>query len=118
MTDDEMQTYLRDNGYPEQLVRAGRQGLIDRWDSFVAEVEKGYRGSLEEYRKDLDLRGIIAMLGLDDTVLSTDERLRPVLIATEIRVWESGPAGAFWDFGYPRNAGKRLIDDLRSEDLL
>ena len=21
------------------------------------------------------------------------------------RVWESGPDNAFWDFGYPRNAG-------------
>ncbi len=68
MTDEEMAAYLRENGYPEHIVRAGRAGLIDRWGKFVAEVERGYRFGLEDYRNDLDLRGIIAMLGLDAEV--------------------------------------------------
>ena len=65
MTDEEMAAYLRENGYPEHIVRAGRAGLIERWAKFVAEVERGYKFGLEDYRNDLDLRGIIAMLGLD-----------------------------------------------------
>ena len=65
MTDEEMAAYLRENGYPEHIVRAGRAGLIERWRKFVEEVERGYKLGLEDYRNDLDLRGIIAMLGLD-----------------------------------------------------
>ncbi len=74
MTDQEMAAYLRENGYPEHIVRAGRAGLIDRWGKFVAEVERGYRFGLEDYRNDLDLRGIIAMLGLDAEVADLDRR--------------------------------------------
>ena len=59
MTDEEMIAYLRENGYPEHVVRAGRTGLIERWGKFVGEVERGYKFGLEDYRNDLDLRGII-----------------------------------------------------------
>ena len=41
-----------------------------------------------------------------------------LLTATDMRVWESGPDNAFWDFGYPRNAGAALLEDLRREKLL
>ncbi len=68
MTDEQMVAYLRDNGYPEHVVRAGRAGLIDRWRKFVESVERGYKLGLEDYRNDLDLRGIIAMVGLDADV--------------------------------------------------
>jgi hypothetical protein len=54
MTDQEMAAYLRENGYPEHLVRAGRAGLIERWRKFVEEVEHGYKLGLEDYRNDLD----------------------------------------------------------------
>jgi len=79
MTDEEMNTYLRDNGYPEHIVRAGRAGLIERWGKFVDEVERGYRFGLEDYRNDLDLRGIIAMLGLDEEVADLDRRFQALL---------------------------------------
>ena len=76
MTDDEMVEYLRDNGYPEHIVRAGRAGLIERWRKFVEEVEHGYKLGLEDYRNDLDLRGIIAMFGLDDQVRDSTGALK------------------------------------------
>jgi hypothetical protein len=44
-----------------------------------------------------------------------DERLRAVLLPAKRRVWESGPGEPFWDFGYPRNAGEDLADDLTAE---
>ena len=43
MTDQEMADYLRNNGYPEHVVRSGRAGLIARWRKFVEEVEHGYK---------------------------------------------------------------------------
>jgi hypothetical protein len=117
MTDEEMTAYLRENGYPEHVIRAGRKGLVERWGKFVAEVERGYRFGLEDYRNDLDLRGIIAMLGLDSEVAELDHRFETQLIARDKRVWESSAAGPFWDFGYPSNAGPRLLEDLNNEGL-
>ena len=117
MTDEEMTAYLRENGYPEHLVRAGRAGLIERWAKFVAEVERGYRHGLEDYRNDLDLRGIIDMLGLFSEVEDFDRRFQALLIHPDKRVWETSPNDPFWDFGYPRNAGPDLIEDLRNEGL-
>ncbi|HUA19574.1 MAG TPA: hypothetical protein VMB25_12580 [Bryobacteraceae bacterium] len=118
MTDEEMASYLRDNGYPEHLVRAGRAGLIDRWRKFVEQVEKGYKFGLEDYRNDLDLRGIIAMFGLDQEVGELDRRFEVLLTDREKRVWESAAENPFWDFGYPRNARGALLEDLKKEGLI
>jgi len=117
MTDEEMAAYLRENGYPEHIIRAGRAGLIDRWRKFVESVEHGYKLGLEDYRNDLDLRGIIAMLGLDSEVQDLDRRFEAVLTDRDKRVWETSGNAPFWDFGYPRNAGGELLDDLRTEGL-
>jgi len=102
------------------VVRSGRAGLIKRWSEFVGEVEKGYRLGLEDYRNDLDLRGILATLGLDDDpcVQEADLRLLKVLEPAAKRVWESCEGSPFWDFGYPRNATGDLLDDLKSESLV
>jgi hypothetical protein len=117
MTDEEMTAYLRDNGYPEHVIRAGRKGLIERYAKFVAEVERGYRFGLEDYRNDLDLRGIIAMLGLDSEVAELDRRLEAMLIHRDKRVWESSAAAPFWDFGYPSSTGTLFLDDIHNEGL-
>jgi hypothetical protein len=117
MTDSEMITYLRDNGYPEHVVKAGRRGLVDRWNKFVDDVKSGYKFGLEDYRNDLDLRGIIGMLGLDGEVREADAELESLLSHKTVRVWESGADNAFWDFGYPRNASGELLGDLRDEGL-
>jgi hypothetical protein len=118
LTDSEMAVYLRENGYPEHIIRAGRAGLIERWHKFVEEVEHGYKLGLEDYRNDLDLRGILAMLGLDDEVRHLDGRFQAMLIDCGKRVWESSAADPFWDFGYPKNAHRRLLEDLTNEGLI
>ena len=118
MTDEEMAAYLRENGYPEHIARAGRAGLIERWLKFVESVERGYKFGLEDYRNDLDLRGIISMLGLDADVRDLDERFQALLTERDRRVWESAAGDPFWDFGYPHNAGKQLLEDLKNEQLI
>lgn len=113
MTVDE---YLRENGYPEHVVRDGRAGLVRKWREFVEQAERGYPFGLEDYRNDLDVRAILAFAeAADDEVLALDERLKLLLIACDRRVWESAPGEPFWDFGYPRNAGPDLLNDLRGE---
>ena len=123
MTDADVQNYLRDNGYPEHVVRDGRAGLLRQWREFVEQVEKGYPLGLEDYRNDLDVRAILelAVAGTDGPnaaeILALDDRLKKMLTATSVRVWESAPS-PFWDFGYPKNAGPDLVEDLRAEGLL
>jgi hypothetical protein len=117
MTDQEMAAYLRENGYPEHVVRAGRKGLIERWDKFVGEVERGYKLGLEDYRNDLDLRGIISMLGMDQEVSEADRRFEALLSHRDKRIWESSGADPFWDFGYPSNAGRQFMEDIENEGL-
>lgn len=118
MTDAEIQEYLRANGYPEHIVREGRAGLLRQWREFVGQVERGYRLGLEDYRNDLDVRAILMLAGMDDEEVRTlDDRLKKLLTATNVRVWESAEGAPFWDFGYPSNAGGELINDLREEGL-
>ncbi len=113
-----VEEYLRDNDYPEHIVREGREGLVRRWREFVEQVERGYRLGLEDYRNDLDVRAILAQADAeDDEVLALDERLKKLLVACDQRVWESAPDDPFWDFGYPGNAGPQLMEDLHNEEL-
>lgn|SRR5487761_2149401 len=110
--------YLKENGYPEHVVREGREGLVRQYGEFVKQVECGYPLGLEDYRNDLDARAILALAEAeDDEVLQLDARLKKVLTGCEKRVWESAPGDPFWDFGYPRNAGPDLLEDLKSENL-
>jgi hypothetical protein len=118
MTDLELQDYLSSNGYPEHIVREGRAGLLRQWREFVEHVDNGYSLGLEDYRNDLDVRAILMFAGAeDDEVRALDNRLRKLLIATDVRVWESADGGPFWDFGYPSNAGEELMNGLREEGL-
>jgi hypothetical protein len=117
MNDDETRAYLRDNGYPEHIVRGGTAGLVKRWKDFVDEVERGYEFGLEEYRNDLDIRGVIRLVGSEEEVADADRRFLSMLTGTDARVWESGEGNPPWDFGYPRNAPRRLLSDLRAAGL-
>lgn len=115
-----VQQYLRDNGYPEHVIREGKPGLIRKWREFVERAERGYSLGLEDYRNDLDARGILRLAGVDEDdeiIAALDQRFK-ALLTGEARVWESTPGDPFWDFGYPRNAGEDLLNDLRGEDLL
>ena len=117
MTDEQVREYLSSNGYPEHVVRAGREGLVAMWRKFVDDVARGYRFGLEDYRNDLDTRAILRLIGVDDAVREDDARLERVLTSREVRVWESGDGEPWWDFGYPANASGDLLDDLKAEGL-
>jgi hypothetical protein len=117
MTEEELIDYLRENGFPEAVVRSGPAALIERWRKFVEEVERGYKSGLEDYRRELDVRGILAMLEMGERVKDLDRRLEATLIARDQRVWESSAADPFWDFGYPQNACSRFMEDIRKEGL-
>ena len=118
MTPEDVQSYLDDNGYPAHVVEAGAPGLLTRWNAFVAEVEAGYPYRLNDYRHDLDLRGVIQLAGLEAEVADADQRFHVILPARQIRVWESSATEPWWDFGYPRNLRGELYKDLKRAGLL
>jgi hypothetical protein len=119
VTDSEILAYLQENGYPEHVAREGRPGLIRRWREFVEQVERGYRLGLEDYRNDLDIRGVLELAGVsNEDVQALDQRLRNLLVPAQRRLWESAPGDPFWDYGYPRNAGAELAADLKAEGLI
>jgi hypothetical protein len=64
------------------------------------------------------LRGIIAMFSLDDEVRDLDQRFEAMLTDREKRVWESSATNPFWDFGYPKNAGRQIMEDINNEGLI
>ena len=119
MTEREIKQFLGDNGYPAHVVKDGKKGLLKRWRTFVEEVERGYKLGLEDYRNDLDLRGIISILKLDAEIVEYDARLKKMLAHPEILVWETSEdrKAAFWIHGYPKNASGDLLADLRTEGL-
>lgn len=118
MTDVELEHYLRENGYPEHICRAGRAGLVALWKKFVEDVEKGYKLGLEDYRNDLDVRALIDQVGLEKQVQAYDARFEALLVNRDARVWESSSGNPFWDFGYPKNASGELLEDLENEGLV
>jgi hypothetical protein len=119
VTDQQLSKVLRDKGCPEHLIRAGRTGLIRQWVAFVKEVQEGYELGFYDYANDLDLRTLLAETALDSDpqVMQADERLRKLLRPTEKPIWH-GPENAYWVGGYPRNAGNKLMDDLRARGLI
>jgi len=93
------------------------EDLLARWKKFVDDVERGYPLGLDDYRNDLDIRSEIAEAGLAAKAQADDQRLKRMLGATKIKVWDSDVPHAFWVQGYPRNASGELLEDLQAEDL-
>ena len=91
--------------------------LLERWKKFVDDVERGYKLGLDDYRNDLDIRSEIAAAGLAAKAQADDQRLKRMLGATKVKVWDSDVPHAFWVQGYPRNASGTLREDLEAEDL-
>jgi hypothetical protein len=115
MSDQEIEEKLRRRGCPEHLCVAGREGLIEMYESFVRSVEEGYELGFEDYSNELDLRTIIGELGIDEdsAVMDADERLQAILVPVDEPIWHDAPSRAFWTHGYPGNAGDELEQDLR-----
>ena len=68
---DPIRDYLRARGCGQHVVEGGLPYLVESWERFAGEVEKGYDGSLHEWLNDADGREIYwfriePVLGVDD----------------------------------------------------
>ena len=112
MNDDAVRAILRERGAAAHVIRGGAEGLIAAWRRFVDQVEAGYPLGLDDYRNDLDVRTLIGAAGLGGEVAEEDARLRRMLVRTDVAVWSSDIADAFWVRGYPGNASGDLLAEL------
>ena len=55
---------------------------------------------------------------LEKEVAAYDARFEALLVNRDTRVWESSSGNPFWDFGYPKNASRELLEDLENEGLV
>ena len=116
MSDAEVNRKLSERGVAAHLRSEGRAGLIQRWRSFIEELESGYRGGLDDYRNDLDLREIIEYVGLgkDDEVVALDDLFRAQIQDQSHRTWKSEYPDAFWVRGYPQKISDHFWAEVRS----
>jgi len=115
--EESVRAALRQLGASPRVIEGGAGGLISGWRQFVESVERGYKFGLDDYRNELDLRTMIAAVGLAGHVAGEDRRLRALLVNTRQPIWESDAPDPFWVCGYPRNAGDELMSDLRASGL-
>lgn len=116
-TEKQVADILLGRGVPPLRVQGGAAGLLSDWAAFVDQVEAGYSFGLDDYRNDLDLRSLIALTGLDEAAADDDARFRNLLTRTDLEVWSSDAAGAWWTHGFPANSGSALLEDLHAEGI-
>ncbi|WP_315096370.1 hypothetical protein [uncultured Cellulomonas sp.] len=97
--------------------------VLERWESFVAECERGYRGdefaygneamsrtTLEAAFTDPSLQGYPELARLRQRVEAVDARLRPLLVE---HAFPGIDADEWWLHGIVRRAGGRLAQDWK-----
>jgi hypothetical protein len=127
---DRVRQFLRRQGCPASVVRAGLDGLLDQWESVVSAIGEGYDLSLPDYRHDMDgrdlLRGALEVAGGDERrraerrLEALDRRFRELTVECG-PVWgedvalENGhdPTDQWWYYRRPRQPGPDFEEELR-----
>ena len=121
MTEEQIQEYLKTNGFPKHVWQNGSSGLIKRWEEFAEEVEQGYSPDclIDDYWNDLELRELIHKIGISSRVKEADEKFRAMLTATNIKHYyrERNSDYDFWNYGYPKNATGNFYEQIKRHIL-
>lgn len=131
---DPVTRYMEERGCPRDLIREGLTGLLIRWEKVVAEVEKGYALTLDDYLNDMDLRDILAGgveaggeldPAAEARLKAADERFGRLVVPCD-SLWgdpdyDEGapdPDMQWWYYRRPRAPGAGLLADLEDADLM
>ena len=130
LRDDPVREFLEARGAPEHIVEAGLDGLIERWESAVEDVEETYPLGLDDYLDDMDVRELIegAMDAAPPEVRrkahkrleKADARMQKLLVPAGRCLWGSDmaeeqdwtPQRNWWYFMQPSDPGPELKEDL------
>jgi len=130
---DPVEDFLKERGCPAHVIRDGLIGLIERWETAIESVERGYRLGLDDYLNDMDGRQLIEeALGIasdrekkkhTDRLRQADARMKKLLAPARRCLWGDEVAEAegwsarknWWYFMKPIKAGHDLLAEI--EDL-
>jgi hypothetical protein len=118
MTNEQVEIYLESKGYSQRICKGGRELLIERWETFVANISETGRTNnwlIDDYWIFLEMRDLIHDIGCDDRVKQTDDRFRAMLTAKEIRHrhGERHDDYDFWNYGYPSNSSGFFYEQIK-----
>ncbi|MCU0648210.1 MAG: hypothetical protein MUF00_09465 [Gemmatimonadaceae bacterium] len=131
-----VRAYLETRGCKPAAIAGGLAGLVIRWYRAVADVERGYGFTLDNYLDDVDARHAIsgawphaspsAQARHADAVTRLDRRFIAATRAIDQCIWgkdneETGgwnPHEQWYYYRLPLTLGDDLADDLRAEGLL
>ncbi len=106
--------------------RVSLDGLLSRWENFVAEVERGYGSSIYDYANDLSVRDVL------DDVLESLPAVTAAKIRPRVEPWDErfeqatrtvqrpvvkGDRHQPWHFRVPNILGDELRSDLENEGI-
>lgn len=127
---DPIRDYLRARRCGPHVVEGGLPYLVESWERFADEVEKGYDGSLHEWLNDADGREILdAVLDVANEderrawrrrVREADERVRAQLVPAGRCLWGAKVALAngwsagknWWYYLRPVRGSAELLEDI------
>ena len=128
--EDPVREFLEARGCPEHIVDGGLEGLLERWESAVDDVDEIYPLGLDDYLDDMDIRELIegailaappeARRGALKRLEKTDARMKKLLVPSGRCLWGSDlaeqhdwtPQRNWWYFMQPREPGPELKEDL------
>jgi hypothetical protein len=138
-TYDALQEWLREQGCPSHVVKAGLKGLMLAWEKIVAElVFDGYRYGLRDFVNDMDKRQILdgalaraRELGIEipplvaSRVASADERFRDATWPASRCLADDETAAAkslrpeqhVWYYRLPRRRRGFIVKDLEAAGI-
>ena len=128
--EDPVREFLEARGCPEHIVDGGLDGLLERWESAVDDVDEIYPLGLDDYLDDMDIRELIegAVLAAPPEARRAalkrlekmDARMTKLLVPSGRCLWGSDlaeqhdwtPQRNWWYFMQPREPGPELKEDL------
>jgi len=114
----------------ENLPKKTLHSLINEWEVFVGEVERGYRFTIWDYENDLSIRDFLEKIkkSLSDDgrekisvlIESIDEKFLAATIAVDrpLLLSVSDEPPSFWWYRIPKRLESDLEQDLRKEGFL
>lgn len=129
---DPVREYLRQSGAAHSVVASGFRGLLENWERVVADLERGYNLTFDDYLNDMDGRQLLQnALGLApeeiraayrDRIATADRKAEAALLPSARCIWgqivadDEGwkPEKNWWYFRLPREPGPRLAGELKN----
>ena len=130
MTAGRAERFLRGRGCPDDVVRAGAEGLVAAWERAADDIARGYPLGLDDYLNDVDGRQLLDDLArevaeavgphLRERVAAADARVRSGVVPSPECLWGEAvarredwtPQRNWWYFSLPREPGPQLAEEL------